>query len=373
MLVSEEITTNLDQRLWRVEQNYVRIIKGVVVDASPLSVLAAGDEEPLVDVYSFGGWTPTPGQNVFLLSYGPSIICLPGVVVTEPGDTDNLPSNLVLLSSLLASAGTPVAFGVDLLTMANAAAVRSALGLGTAALADSGDFDAAGDAAAALSAALAAIAALTPQDLQAAPYARVSNSGTITVENNTNSMMEYDTLDESNAVTVALTTNLTGTVSKTNGTNTLTGVGTLFTTELAVGDRIQVGAEKRWVSAITNNTSLTVSVNWGTTLAGTAYTLRNIKMTVTVAGLYDLGGYTAWAANATGKRRMQALVNGAAVTGWTHDVPTITSTGNYQIAYRWPRIRLAVNDIVTMRALQDSGGQLNMATGHWFRLGWAGA
>jgi hypothetical protein len=51
---------------------------------------------------------------------------------------------------------------------------------------------------------------------------------------------------------------LTGSIDPAALTTTVTGSGTLFTTELIVGDRITVTGETRTVTAITSNTSLTV-------------------------------------------------------------------------------------------------------------------
>ena len=53
----------------------------------------------------------------------------------------------------------------------------------------------------------------------------------------------------------------TGTVSNSSNGATVTGVGTAFTTELAVGDWVVIGTEVRQISAIGSNTSLTVSEN----------------------------------------------------------------------------------------------------------------
>ncbi len=66
-------------------------------------------------------------------------------------------------------------------------------------------------------------------------------------------------------------TPLTGTVSTTSGSPTLTGVGTLFTTQLAVGQSIKV--QNRWyfVASIQSNTSLTLTASASaTTSAQTA-------------------------------------------------------------------------------------------------------
>ncbi len=52
---------------------------------------------------------------------------------------------------------------------------------------------------------------------------------------------------------------ITGSINPTASTS-VTGVGTLFTTELQVGDRITVSGETRTVTVITSNTALTVDV-----------------------------------------------------------------------------------------------------------------
>lgn len=64
---------------------------------------------------------------------------------------------------------------------------------------------------------------------------------------------------------------LTGTVAKTNGSATLTGTGTAFTTELSVGMVISVpggATERAIVSAIASDTSLTVTANFANTSSG---------------------------------------------------------------------------------------------------------
>ena len=55
-----------------------------------------------------------------------------------------------------------------------------------------------------------------------------------------------------------LSSRLTGTVSKTAASTTLTGASTLFTTELAVGDAVKVGIEVFTVASIASATSLTL-------------------------------------------------------------------------------------------------------------------
>ena len=101
-----------------------------------------------------------------------------------------------------------------------------------------------------------------------------------------------------------LSSALTGTVAVTNLSTAVVGVGTLFTTELAVGDSIKIGTEVFTVSVITNALNLTLdSAYQGATASGlTAYrdpTLFAIdngdainKLTVTSSGNVGIGTTT---------------------------------------------------------------------------------
>ena len=66
---------------------------------------------------------------------------------------------------------------------------------------------------------------------------------------------------------------LSGTVAVTNGSGTVTGTGSTFTTDFQVGDVICVsGAQNRVVASITSNTQLTTATNFTSTLSGASYT-----------------------------------------------------------------------------------------------------
>lgn len=71
--------------------------------------------------------------------------------------------------------------------------------------------------------------------------------------------------------TSTLTRNLTGTITFTNGSTAVTGVGSLFTSELRIGDWIRLStdadstASYRRVSAITSDTDLTLGATYGAT------------------------------------------------------------------------------------------------------------
>ncbi len=64
---------------------------------------------------------------------------------------------------------------------------------------------------------------------------------------------------------------LPGTISVTGGSNTVTGSGTSFTTDFQVGDVISTDWQRRRITAITNNTSLTVESNFVANQSGVEY------------------------------------------------------------------------------------------------------
>ena len=54
---------------------------------------------------------------------------------------------------------------------------------------------------------------------------------------------------------------IVGTVATTSGSATVTGTSTLFTTQVAAGDKLVIGANTYTVSVVTNNTSITLTAN----------------------------------------------------------------------------------------------------------------
>lgn len=101
----------------------------------------------------------------------------------------------------------------------------------------------------------------------------------------------------------------TGTITVANSSPTVTGVGTSFTTQFRVGDKLKVATtgDVRRVSSIANNTSLTASANWATAAAAVAYkkqyyagdiidftangssnVLRSIVVTTSTAASFDM-------------------------------------------------------------------------------------
>ena len=54
---------------------------------------------------------------------------------------------------------------------------------------------------------------------------------------------------------------IAGTVATTSGSPTVTGTSTLFTSQVAAGDKLVIGANTYTVSVVTNNTSITLTAN----------------------------------------------------------------------------------------------------------------
>ena len=81
----------------------------------------------------------------------------------------------------------------------------------------------------------------------------------------------------------------------------------------------------------------------------------NDRIVIGQAGFYTVTANIAFAANATGRRIVSINVNGTEVTSTT---AMATPTGS-SILCCTTNLYLAVNDLVTMSALQASGGALS--------------
>jgi len=97
----------------------------------------------------------------------------------------------------------------------------------------------------------------------------------------------------------------TGTVSVTTGQSNVTGVGTSFNTEYALGDYIKIGTVSgtniRRITSITNSTLLTVSTSWGATLAGNTHYIMGNALTPTSISRKNANGSIVYS-NLTGVR-----------------------------------------------------------------------
>lgn len=107
-------------------------------------------------------------------------------------------------------------------------------------------------------------------------------------------------------------TNLSGTVTKTAGSQTVTGSGTAFTTELSIGQVISVtgtATEKRAVIAIASATSLTVNSAFVNTQAGATATRINSAVVFRQPGFYTLETNIYSAALSTGAITLAFYLN----------------------------------------------------------------
>lgn len=70
---------------------------------------------------------------------------------------------------------------------------------------------------------------------------------------------------------------LTGTLTATNGSSTVTGVGTLFTTQVEFGDFLTLGGVQYKVLSVASNTSLTLVSNFAGTTSSSLTSVANLR------------------------------------------------------------------------------------------------
>ncbi len=193
---------------------------------------------------------------------------------------------------------------------------------------------------------------------------RTYASGGATIPTGAASVVSFNT-DRWNIGGVHFTSsaNLTGTVSKTNGSTTLTGSSSSFLTELSPGQLIDVptpagATERRVVTRIVSNTQLIVAAAFGATASGQTATRVNAALVCQSAGLYAIAGNAEFGNSAGGTRRdLQIRLNGTTLIG-TSGVPAVNAfqSVNVNTAYRLNRW-----DYVELLAYQDSGGNLSLS------------
>ncbi len=105
----------------------------------------------------------------------------------------------------------------------------------------------------------------------------------VSLAGNLNSNLAAGAVNQVLTTASALNSKLTGTIDPTAST-TLTGVGTAFNSELAVGDLVTVSGETRTITAIASDTSLTVSAAF-TDTANDASPVANAKTTTAINSL----------------------------------------------------------------------------------------
>lgn len=196
----------------------------------------------------------------------------------------------------------------------------------------------------------------------AACRVRQTNGGAATsIPYNVVTVINMDTEDlDTDTMHFTSSAALTGTVAKTAASTALVGTGTLFTSELSIGQVISVpgtAPEKRVVTGISDNTHLTVSAAFTFTATGQTATRVNSAIVARTAGNYDCGGYFQFAANAGGNRRIgQLLKNGTAFA--ESELPS-ASAGFYPTPRPGTIIDMAQWDYIELAAYQDSGGALD--------------
>jgi len=74
-----------------------------------------------------------------------------------------------------------------------------------------------------------------------------------------------------------VTTTLTGTLTATNGSPTVTGSGTLFSSQVAYGDYLTLGSGTYIVSTVNSDTSITLSSNYTGTTSSSLTSVSNLR------------------------------------------------------------------------------------------------
>ena len=193
--------------------------------------------------------------------------------------------------------------------------------------------------------------------------ARIRHSAAQSIANSTQVVIEAMDTEDFDTDTMHYTSNaaLTGTVTKTAGSATLAGSGTSFTTELSVGQVISVpgtAAERRVVTAIASNISLTVSATFANTAAGQTATRISGSLTIRTAGTYLLVGQGRFATNTTGFRGLFINVYTGATKNYVafSRVAPSSDRTDMVVATIWV---CAQWDYAILETIQTSGGALD--------------
>lgn len=265
------------------------------------------------------------------------------------GPFQPLDSDLTAIAAL-----TTTTFGRALLELANAGALRTAAGLGTAATSNTGDFDAAGAAAAAQSASqpldsdLTAIAALTTTT-----YGRA-----------------FLALADAAAGRTALGLGTAAVKDVPASGNASSGQVVLGSdTRLGAGSTVFTGAKAMRTAVQSHNTSGSwLTVLWDTEEFDTdafhdnSTDTNRLTVPTAMGGKYLLIANVCFAANGTGIRGVQ--INKNSTTANTNvlaqsSTPAATGiSGDFQAI---TMVALTAGDWISVNAFQNSGGNLNIA------------
>jgi hypothetical protein len=155
---------------------------------------------------------------------------------------------------------------------------------------------------------------------------------------------------------------LTGTVAKTAASAALVGTGTSFTTELSVGQIISVpgtAVEKKVVTAIADNTHLTVASAFANTASGQTATRVNYGISIPsgLAGRYVIRGRIYWATNSLNIRYARLWLNDTTRIDWAKLTGEASDAVPLLVEIEWD---LAVNDLVELQGLHTVGSPINL-------------
>lgn len=190
---------------------------------------------------------------------------------------------------------------------------------------------------------------------------RISANQSITSA--TASLIAWDTEDnDADNQHYTSAANLTGTVTKTAGTTTLTGSGTAFTTELSVGQVISVpgtAAEKRVVVSIASATSLTVNTAYANSASGQTAARVNTAIVFRQPGFYaiEVGIYSA--ALASGAVTLGVVLNDVSTPIKQIDPTAINASAGYGLSLQR---QFQMWDFIEVAWTQNSGGAVNVLT-----------
>lgn len=176
-------------------------------------------------------------------------------------------------------------------------------------------------------------------------------------------------------------TNLTGTVAKTASSTTITGTGTAFLSELAVGYPVRVpGGSPNYygdivvVASITDNTHFETYPQNAPALTASGQTAykdsSGIVIPAGLAGYYAVTHYYAFRSDDSGIRESNLVINGAeggynAGGSNTHFYEAVfapaTDSGEMNMSFPAGPIYLVEGDVVQMVLWQNAGGTLQTA------------
>lgn len=199
------------------------------------------------------------------------------------------------------------------------------------------------------------------------PSVRATHSAAQSITSATPAALAFDTNRfDSDSQHFTSAANLTGTVAKTAASAALVGTGTLFTSQLSVGQVIDVpgtAVETRVVTSITDDTHLTVAGNYVNTAAGQTAVRNNKLIVARTAGVYDTWASAEWASNATGVRHLQlqkvGLTGTATTQAWSLDDTVNLGAAPARYAVGIP-VKLAQWEAMQLLVTQNSGGPLNV-------------